>query len=97
MQQKRIFLSPPHMTGKEMEYIQDAFDSNWIAPLGPHVDAFEKENFSSEIQLSATISTVAVVTTTRSAPTPPAGFRAPAAITFSSFFNRPAFQNCLAR
>jgi pyridoxal phosphate-dependent aminotransferase EpsN len=43
MQQKRIFLSPPHMTGKEMEYIQDAFDSNWIAPLGPHVDAFEKE------------------------------------------------------
>ncbi len=43
MQQKRIFLSPPHMTGKEMEYIQDAFESNWIAPLGPHVDAFEKE------------------------------------------------------
>lgn len=43
MLQKRIFLSPPHMTGKEMEYIQDAFDSNWIAPLGPHVDAFEKE------------------------------------------------------
>lgn len=31
------------MTGKEMEYIQEAFDSNWIAPLGPHVDAFEKE------------------------------------------------------
>lgn len=31
------------MTGREMTYIQDAFDSNWIAPLGPHVDAFEKE------------------------------------------------------
>lgn len=31
------------MTGKEMKYIQEAFDSNWIAPLGPHVDAFEKE------------------------------------------------------
>ncbi len=43
MHQKRIYLSPPHMTGKEMEYIQEAFDSNWIAPLGPHVDAFEKE------------------------------------------------------
>jgi pyridoxal phosphate-dependent aminotransferase EpsN len=43
MPDKRIYLSPPHMTGREMEYIQDAFDSNWIAPLGPHVDAFEKE------------------------------------------------------
>lgn len=43
MASKRIYLSPPHMTGKEMELIQDAFDSNWIAPLGPHVDAFEKE------------------------------------------------------
>lgn len=31
------------MTGREIEYIRDAFDSNWIAPLGPHVDAFEKE------------------------------------------------------
>ena len=41
--QKRIYLSPPHMTGREMDYIKDAFDSNWIAPLGPHVDAFEKE------------------------------------------------------
>jgi pyridoxal phosphate-dependent aminotransferase EpsN len=41
--QNRIYLSPPHMTGREMDYIKDAFDSNWIAPLGPHVDAFEKE------------------------------------------------------
>lgn len=40
---KRIYLSPPHMSGKEMTYIQNAFDTNWIAPLGPHVDAFEKE------------------------------------------------------
>lgn len=39
----RIYLSPPHMSGNEMMYIQDAFDTNWIAPLGPHVDAFEKE------------------------------------------------------
>lgn len=39
----KIFLSPPHMSGKEMKYIQEAFDSNWIAPLGPNVDAFEKE------------------------------------------------------
>jgi len=43
MSANRLFLSPPHMTGKERENIQDAFESNWIAPLGPHVDAFEKE------------------------------------------------------
>ncbi|WP_058301205.1 DegT/DnrJ/EryC1/StrS family aminotransferase [Gorillibacterium timonense] len=40
---KRIFLSPPHMSGRELKYIQDAFDTNWIAPLGPNVDAFERE------------------------------------------------------
>ncbi len=40
---KKILLSPPHMSGREQEYIQKAFDSNWIAPLGPNVDAFEKE------------------------------------------------------
>ncbi|CQR74724.1 DegT/DnrJ/EryC1/StrS family aminotransferase [Sporomusa ovata] len=40
---KRIFLSPPHMSGCEERFIREAFASNWIAPLGPHVDAFEKE------------------------------------------------------
>jgi len=40
---KRIFLSSPHMSGAEMDYIKAAFESNWIAPLGPNVDAFEKE------------------------------------------------------
>ena len=39
----RIFLSPPHMSGEERALLLDAFDSNWIAPLGPHVDAFERE------------------------------------------------------
>lgn len=38
----QIYLSPPHMCGKELEFVQDAFTSNWIAPLGPHVDAFEQ-------------------------------------------------------
>jgi len=42
-QQKRIFLSAPHMSGNEMKYIRGAFETNWIAPLGPNVDAFEKE------------------------------------------------------
>lgn len=40
---KRIFLSPPHMSGYEMKYIQQAFANNWIAPLGPNVEAFECE------------------------------------------------------
>ncbi len=40
---KRIYLSPPHMSGLEKKYIDEAFATNWIAPLGPHVDAFEKE------------------------------------------------------
>ena len=39
----RVYLSPPHMSGHELELVQDAFASNWIAPLGPHVDAFERE------------------------------------------------------
>jgi len=43
MPNERIYLSPPHMSGKEVELIKDAFDSNWIAPMGPHVDAFEQE------------------------------------------------------
>ncbi len=39
---ERIFLSPPHMSGKEQTYIQEAFDSNYIAPLGPLVNRFEQ-------------------------------------------------------
>jgi pyridoxal phosphate-dependent aminotransferase EpsN len=39
----RIYLSPPHMGGLEQEFVADAFVTNWIAPLGPHVDAFERE------------------------------------------------------
>jgi len=39
----RIYLSPPHMGPDERKLLLEAFDSNWIAPLGPHVDAFERE------------------------------------------------------
>lgn len=39
----RLYLSAPHMGPRERELLLDAFDSNWIAPLGPHVDAFERE------------------------------------------------------
>lgn len=39
----RIYLSSPHMSGDEKKYIDEAFQSNWIAPLGPNVEEFEKE------------------------------------------------------
>lgn len=42
-QNKRIFLSPPHMGGGEIQKVLEAFESNYIAPLGPQVDAFERE------------------------------------------------------
>ena len=41
--QDRIYLSPPHMSGDEAVRVSEAFASNWIAPLGPHVEAFERE------------------------------------------------------
>jgi dTDP-4-amino-4,6-dideoxygalactose transaminase len=39
----RIWLSSPHMGGNEMQYVQDAYETNWIAPLGPNVDGFEED------------------------------------------------------
>ena len=41
--EKRIFLATPTMHGEEQNYIKEAFDTNWIAPLGKNVDEFEKE------------------------------------------------------
>lgn len=38
----RIWLSSPHMGGNEMKYVQEAYDTNWVAPLGPNVNEFEK-------------------------------------------------------
>lgn len=43
MYNNRILLSSPHMSGNEQKYINEAFATNWIAPLGPNVDAFEQE------------------------------------------------------
>lgn len=39
----RVWLSSPHLSGLEQPYVQEAFDTNWVAPLGPNVDAFEAE------------------------------------------------------
>ena len=43
MKKEKIYLASPHMGGEEMKYIQEAFDANWIAPLGKNVNQFEKE------------------------------------------------------
>lgn len=43
MEKSKIWLSSPHMGGKETQYVQEAFDANWISPVGPNLTAFEKE------------------------------------------------------
>ncbi len=50
MNSKKIWLSSPHMGGNELKYIHEAFDENWVAPLGPNVEGFEKdlENYLGE-------------------------------------------------
>jgi len=40
---KRIYLCPPHLDGRERDLLMQAYDSNWITTLGPHVDGFERE------------------------------------------------------
>ena len=39
----KIWLSSPHLTGEEQKYVKEAFDTNWVAPLGPNVNGFEQE------------------------------------------------------
>jgi dTDP-4-amino-4,6-dideoxygalactose transaminase len=43
MNNSKIWLSSPHMGGNEQKYVQEAFDSNWVAPLGPNVNGFEQD------------------------------------------------------
>ncbi|MCA9264410.1 MAG: aminotransferase class I/II-fold pyridoxal phosphate-dependent enzyme, partial [Planctomycetales bacterium] len=43
MSHPRLFLSPPHMSGREQTYIAEVFESNYIAPVGPHLARFEQE------------------------------------------------------
>lgn len=43
MTKPKIWLSSPHMGGSEQKFVQEAFDSNWIAPLGPNVNGLENE------------------------------------------------------
>ena len=43
MVNEKILLCLAHMSGKEQQYIQEAFDTNWIVPLGPNVNGFEDD------------------------------------------------------
>ncbi|MGM0933344.1 MAG: DegT/DnrJ/EryC1/StrS family aminotransferase [Bacteroidota bacterium] len=43
MNNEKIWLSSPHMGGKELEFIHEAFEKNWVAPLGPNVNGFEED------------------------------------------------------
>ena len=42
-EESEVLLSPPHLTGEEEFFLQNALETNWVAPVGPHIDAFEKE------------------------------------------------------
>ena len=50
----RVYLSPPHVGAEERRLLLEAFDSNWIAPIGPHLDRFELE-FADRLQLPAAV------------------------------------------
>ena len=56
--ESKIWLSSPHMGGNEQSYVNNAFETNWIAPLGPHVDGFENDiqNFLKDNSLVAALS-----------------------------------------
>ncbi|MET7030274.1 aminotransferase class I/II-fold pyridoxal phosphate-dependent enzyme [Sediminicola luteus] len=64
MTQTKIWLSSPHMGTNEQRYVQEAFDTNWVAPLGPNVDRFEEaiQNFvGNDIQVAALSSGTAAI------------------------------------
>ena len=60
---KKIWLSSPHMGGDEIKYVQDAYDTNWIAPLGPNVEGFEEDivNYTGAKSASALCSGTAAI------------------------------------
>ncbi|MNK10392.1 putative pyridoxal phosphate-dependent aminotransferase EpsN [compost metagenome] len=56
MNKDKIWLSSPHMGGGEQKYVQEAFDTNWVAPLGPNVTGFEqdlKEYLNEDVHVAA--------------------------------------------
>lgn len=43
MTKEKIYLSSPHMGGEEIKFVNEAFEANWISPVGPNINAFEEE------------------------------------------------------
>ncbi|SKB46221.1 dTDP-4-amino-4,6-dideoxygalactose transaminase [Maribacter arcticus] len=61
---EKIWLSSPHMGGSEQDYVNEAFDTNWIAPLGPNVNAFEyaiSEKLGDQVHVAALSSGTAAI------------------------------------
>ena len=60
---KKIWLSPPHICGNEREYVKNVFDSNWVAPAGPQIDDFELalSNISDNFHITALSSGTAAI------------------------------------
>jgi len=58
MNPEKIWLSSPHMGGNEQKYVQEAFDANWVAPLGPNVNGLENdiENYLNQTSHVAALS-----------------------------------------
>jgi dTDP-4-amino-4,6-dideoxygalactose transaminase len=64
MNNNKIWLSSPHMGGNEQKFVQEAFDTNWVAPLGPNVSGFEKdleEYLSENVHVAALSSGTAAI------------------------------------
>ncbi len=63
MSAEKIWLSSPHMGGAEFEFVREAFDTNWISPVGPHITAFEKElgNYTGNSHVAALSSGTAAI------------------------------------
>lgn len=61
--QNKIWLSSPHMGGNEQNYVKEAFDTNWVAPLGPNVNGFEQD-ISSFIGINNQFHTAALISGT---------------------------------
>lgn len=60
----KIWLSSPHMGGAEIQFVQDAFKTNWIAPLGPHVNGFEQDletYLGEQVQVACLVSGTAAI------------------------------------
>jgi len=95
---KKIWLSSPHMSdeGYEQEYVKQAFDTNWIAPLGPNVNEFEKEfaaKVGSKTAAALTTGTAAIHMALKSADVKDGDIVFCQSLTFSATANPIIYQN----